>query len=291
MKTGLILEGGGMRGMFTMGVLDVWMEQGIRFDAAIGVSAGAVFGCNYKSGQIGRAIRYNVRFCKDKRYCSLRSLLRTGNLFHADFCYHTVPEQLDLFDDAAFARNPMAFYVVATDLETGEAVYRRIDRIEKDSLEWFRASASMPLVSRPVELEGRKYLDGGIADSIPVRYFESIGYTANVVVLTQPRGYRKSRNRSIPFLRLALGKYPRTVEAMRRRHEVYNGTLDHILQQEATGHCFVVCPDRPLDIGRVERDPDRLRAVYELGRSVGERSLDGVQNFLSRSSAKGEASH
>ena len=166
---GLVLEGGALRGLFTAGVLDVFMSNGIAFDGAIGVSAGACFGCNFKSGQIGRVIRYNRRFAKDPRYCSWSSLIRTGDLFNADFCYRELPMALDVFDAAAYAANPMAFYVVVTDCATGKPVYRRLDTADREAFEWIRASASMPLVSRPVRIGAGEYLDGGLSDGIPLR--------------------------------------------------------------------------------------------------------------------------
>ena len=163
-KTGLVLEGGAMRGMFTAGVTDVMMEHGIEFDGAVGVSAGAAFGCNYKSRQIGRSIRYNKRFCNDRRYCGLRSLLLTGNIYNTDFAYREVPLHLDEFDFAAYAANPMEFWLVCTDIETGLPVYHRYDGYHDHGFDWIRASASMPMVSRTVEIDGQKLLDGGISD-------------------------------------------------------------------------------------------------------------------------------
>ena len=201
---GLILEGGAMRGMFTCGALDVFMEQGIVFDGMIGVSAGAVFGCNYKSRQPGRALRYNKRYCADKRYCSFDSLLRTGDLYNAEFCYHTLPTELDVFDTAAFQKNPMAFYVTCTDVTTGKAVYHRCDNGDGEDILWMRASASMPLVSRVVEIGEEKLLDGGIADSVPLEYMESLGYRGNVVILTQPLDYMKKPNNLVPLARTLL---------------------------------------------------------------------------------------
>ena len=174
MKTGLVLEGGAMRGMFTAGVMDVLMENGVNFDGVIGVSAGAAFGCNYKSKQIGRVIRYNTRFCADKRYGGLGSLVKTGDIYNTDFCYGTVPLELDPFDFTAYDANPQEFYVVCTDIESGQPVYHKYLGQSDHGFDWIRASASMPLVSRIVEIEGRKLLDGGIADSIPVRYFQSM---------------------------------------------------------------------------------------------------------------------
>ena len=277
---GLVLEGGAMRGMFTAGVIDVMMEAGIRYDGAIGVSAGAAFGCNYKSGQIGRVIRYNTAFCRDKRYCGLRSLLLTGSLYSPKFCYHTVPNEYDIFDGEAYEKNPMAFYVVTTDLESGEPVYRRCDKAGDEFFEWIRASSSLPLVSRPVVLEGRPLLDGGMTDSVPLRYFEQIGYEKNVVVLTRPQGYRKEPTGHRRLLRHALRKYPKAYAAMERRHEVYNETLDYIAAREAAGAALVIRPREGLAVGSMERDPDKLRAVYEAGRAMGKERLADVKQFL-----------
>lgn len=280
MKKGLILEGGAMRGLFTAGVIDVLMEHGTMFDGAIGVSAGAAFGCNYKSGQIGRVLRYNTRFCSDPRYCSLRSLIRTGDLYGRDFCYCEVPLKYDPFDFAAYEANPMAFWVVCTDIETGEAVYHEYTGWDDAGFDWIRASASMPLVSNIVEINGRKLLDGGIADSIPVRFFESAGYERNVAVLTQPASYRKEKNRALPLIRLKYRAYPRLTETLARRHTEYNETLDYIAAQERAGKLLVIRPDAPLPVRRAERDPDRLREAYRLGRAAAEAKLDEVAAFL-----------
>ena len=181
MKTGLILEGGAMRGMYTAGVLDVMMENNIWVDGAVGVSAGAVFGCNYKSKQIGRTIRYNKKYGRDPRYAGFHSLLKTGDYFGTEFCYHEIPERLDPFDSETFQKNPAEFYVVGTDVTTGKAVYHKCTTGTDKDLDWFRASASMPLLSNIVEVDGYKLLDGGIADSIPLKWFRSIGYERNII--------------------------------------------------------------------------------------------------------------
>lgn len=280
MKTGLILEGGAMRGLFSAGVIDIFMENGIEFDAAIGVSAGAAFGCNYKSRQIGRVIRYNKRFAKDKRFCSIRSLIKTGNLFGAEFCYHTIPEELDLFDEKAYLENPMDFYVVVTDIETGKAVYINSDEAGDDALECFRASASMPVVSKPVEIKGKKYLDGGIADSVPIQFFESIGYTKNVIILTQPADYVKKPSSVTKLIKYVLKEYPKVAETMADRHNEYNNTLKYILEREKSGDVLVIRPESALDIGRVEHNPDKMQKVYDLGRAAGEKYLEAVKNFI-----------
>ena len=280
MKKGLVLEGGAMRGMFTAGVIDVMMENGIEFDGLVGVSAGACFGCNYKSRQIGRTIRYNMKYCRDKRYCSLRSLIRTGDLFGAEFCYETIPQQLDPFDYDTFLKNPMEFHVVCTDVETGKPSYHRLTHGRDDEMRLIRASASMPLAARIVDVNGQKLLDGGVADSIPLKYFEDIGYARNVVVLTQADDYVKKPNRMLPLMRHALRKYPRLVQTMARRHDHYNAATAYIRSREADGACFVIRPRQKLAVGRVEHDPRVLQAVYNEGRSVMMDHLDALKKWL-----------
>lgn len=280
MKTGLVLEGGAMRGMFTAGVLDVLMEQNIEVDGVIGVSAGATFGCNYKSKQIGRTIRYNMKYCNDPRYCSFRSLLKTGDLFGAEFCYHTLPEQLDLFDNETYEASPVEFYMVTTDVNTGEPVYYKCDKFDHEGLEWVRASASMPLVSRIVEVSGKKMLDGGISDSVPLKFFQSIGYDKNLVILTQPRYYVKKENKLLPLMKLKLKQYPKLLETMKQRHITYNDTLEYIRKEEQNGTCFVLSPKEKLPIGRIEHHPERLKAVYDIGRETALEHLDEIKNFF-----------
>ena len=281
MKKGLVLEGGAMRGLFTAGILDVMMESGIVFDGLMGVSAGAAFGCCYKSGQIGRTLRYNLKYCRDPRYCSLRSLIKTGDIYGAKFCYRTLPLELDPFDDQAYEASPIEFYVGATDAETGEPVYFRCDKGGEDLLDRIRASASMPFVSRTVEVEGRQLLDGGMSDSIPIAYFESIGFDRNVVILTQPAGFVKRRVRLSPLVRLALRRHPRAAEAMLNRHEFYNETLRYIAEREARGELLVIRPDEALPIGHISHKPERLQRVYDIGREMGLRRLAEIKEFLS----------
>ncbi|MDO4991137.1 MAG: patatin family protein [Eubacteriales bacterium] len=280
MKTGLILEGGAMRGMFTCGVLDVLAENHIRFDGAAGISAGAVFGCNYKSGQIGRAVRYNKAYSRDRRYCSLWSLVTTGDLYGADFCYRELPDVLDPFDRAAFRANPMEFWIGATDVASGRCLYHRCtDGGEADML-WMRASASMPALSRPVEVDGLRLLDGGIADPVPYAHMEALGYDRNVIVLTRPRAYRKEKAKGLPLIRLLLRKTPRIAEAMAVRHRVYNRQMDALDAREDGGLALVIRPPEPLGISRTEKDPDELERVYQLGRREGLRRLDEVRAWL-----------
>lgn len=279
MKKGLVLEGGAMRGLFTAGIIDVMMEAGVEPDGLIGVSAGAAFGCNYKSRQPGRAIRYNTRFAKDARYSGLKSLLTTGDYFNAQFGYHIVPYQYDLFDVAAFEQNPMEFMVVCTDVLTGQAVYHKMERVDYDELEWLRASASMPLASKVVEVAGHKLLDGGVADSIPLAYFESIGYERNVVILTQPEGYVKHRTKLMPLMRIGLRRYPEMIQAMDRRYLMYNHELEFVRQAEREGRCLVIRPDEKLPIGHISHDPEEMKRVYQIGREMGDRYIERIKAF------------
>lgn len=280
MKRGLVLEGGAMRGMFSAGVLDVMMEQGIAYDGIMGVSAGAVFGCNYKSNQPGRVLRYNLRFCQDPRYCSFRSYLKTGDLYGGDFCYREIPDKLDPFDQAAYRASPVEFYVVAADVRTGQAVYHKCMDGGEEDLQWFRASASMPLAAKVVKVGGYQLLDGGMADSIPIRKMEEVGYDRNVVVLTQPLGFVKKKNSALPLMRVALRKYPKLLETMARRHQRYNETTAYIREKERRGELFVLRPEHPLNIGKVEHNPGNIQAVYNLGRQVMEKRLDALRTYL-----------
>ncbi len=282
MKFGLVLEGGAMRGLFSAGILDVMMEEGIEFDGAVGVSAGAAFGVNFKSRQIGRPIRYNKRFARDWRYCSLRSWIMTGDLFGADFAYHDVPNHYDPFDNEAYAANPMEFHLVCTDVMTGEAVYKQVRQGGDVCYDWVRASASMPMVSKPVHLDDKWLLDGGVADSIPLAYFERQGFERNVVILTQPEGYQKKHNRLMPLLRVNLRHYPNMVKALDRRHLMYNEQLAYVRKREQEGKALVIRPAAALKIGHVSHNPDEMQAVYEEGRKMGMERLQDIRDFLQK---------
>ena len=280
MKKGLVMEGGGMRGMFVAGVCDVLMENCIIFDGAIGVSAGACFGCNYKSGQIGRAIRCTAKYIVDPRYCSFRSLITTGNLFGADFCYHEIPEKLDVFDSEAYEKNPMEFYVVCSDAVSGEAVYHKCDVADFETMEWIRASASLPLVSKPVEINGLELLDGGIVDSIPLKWFCENGYEKNIVVLTQPRNFTKKKSSNLPLIKASLRKYPKMYEKVKNRHIMYNNTLKYIEEKRKSGEVLVIQPDEALPVDRVDKNPDNLRKAYNIGREVTQRRIEEIKRFM-----------
>ncbi|MEE0318514.1 MAG: patatin family protein [Collinsella sp.] len=277
---GLALEGGGYRGMYTAGVLDVWMEHGLTCDHMVGVSAGAAFGYNFKSRQIGRAIRYNKAYCDDKRYASVASWLRTGDMFNAEFAYHEVPIELDPIDLDAYRANPMRFTCVCTDIETGEAVYRDLPYGDERDIEWIRASSAIPVATRPVAIDGHRYLDGGVADSIPSAWLFAQGYDRNVVVLTQPAGFVKQANSLMPMLRRAFCRYPKFVAALRDRHEVYNATLDDLARREAAGEIFVVRPSESVKVPSLCREPDELERIYQIGRRDAEATLPALEAYL-----------
>ena len=219
-------------------------------------------------------------FAQDARYSGLKSLIMSGDYFNANFGYHVMPKVYDVFDDAAFNANSMEFFVVCTDVETGKAVYQQLDTVNENTYDWIRASASMPLLSKVVELEGKKLLDGGVADSIPLEYFESIGYKHNVVILTQPAGYQKEHNRLMPLMRLSLRRYPYMVKALDERHIMYNYQLEYVAKAEHEGRCLVIRPDGKIPIGHISHNADEMRHVYEMGLETGERYIHRIQQFF-----------
>lgn len=276
---GLILEGGGMRGAFTAGVLDYWMSRGLWFQNVYGVSAGACQACSYLCRQPGRGLRVWVNYTDDPRFISLRSLITTGDMIGAELNYDLVPRKLDPLDNAAFLASGARFTAVLTDVETGKPAYIPIRDMFED-IDAVRASASLPLVSRMVTYRGRRYLDGGVSDSIPIRRAIADGCDRNVLVLTQAPGYRKEPNKALPLMKLRYGKYPGLVEAVARRHIMYNDALDFIEQEEAAGRLFVLRPDAPLNIGRVEKDPEKLTRIHDMGFAVAERNHQALLEFV-----------
>lgn len=263
-KIGLILEGGGMRGMFTTGVLDYFIDANIKFDQVMGVSAGACQGSCYMSWQKERGKNIVMEFIHDKRYCSLYNLLTTGDLFSEKFAYHTIPNELNIFDYHRYLSSRMKFIAVSTNVETGEAHYPLIEDMRKD-VEELRASASLPFVSRNVMLDGDPHLDGGIADPLPFRKSETMGYSKNVVVLTQPLGYRKKPSKSYLLGKFVYRKYPKFVEALKNRHVIYNQCLDELDEEAALGNVLIICPKDNLGLKRIEKNKDKLLQAYHLG--------------------------
>lgn len=278
MKTGLVLEGGAMRGMFTAGVLDVFLENNITVDCVVGVSAGALFGVNYLSGQNGRVIRYNKRFNSDKDYMGIRPLLREGNIFSTEYAYDRVPRRLDPFDDEAFKKSGVPFYAVTTDVESGEPRYVRINSVF-EQMDTLRASGSMPFVSKPVEIDGRKYLDGGISDSIPFEWLSEQGCDKLIVILTRDMEYRKKQMNKALIKTYGL-KYPKVAEMLLNRHTLYNKSVELLKEWEAAGKAFVIRPSETIDIGRIEKNPEKLQSVYDLGRSDGKAVLSALGDYM-----------
>ncbi len=279
-KTGIVLEGGGMRGMYTCGILDVMMENNLYVDGMVGVSAGIAFGCNYKSHQAGRALRYNVRFARDKRYSGMRSLLKTGNYYNAYFAYNLVPRHYDVFDYNVFEDTPMECYAVCFDVKSGSGVYQRLTHVDNDFFEWIRASASMPVVSQPVQVGGRLLLDGGLADSIPLEFMMSKGYGRNVVILTREEGFRKTREHGLWLMKPLLRKYPKVIEALEKRPGHYNMQLQQVREQERKGNAFVFRPLKPLNVSRTTHDASEMNRVYQQGRQEALQRLEDLKAFL-----------
>lgn len=261
---GLILEGGGMRGLYTAGILDFFIEKNIKFAANYGVSAGACHLCSYMSGQKGRAYRVSVDYLDDDNYCSAKSFLTTGDLFNVEMCYDTIPNKLDIFDNDAFMKHPGKGVAVVTDIETGHPKYVELKDLRRDILA-VRASASLPLVSKNVEINGKYYLDGGMADSIPIKKSERDGFEKNVVILTRPEGYRKKPSSQLGLIKAKYKNYPGLVHDMEVRHIRYNKTLEYVEAQEKIGNAFVFRPENLVKIDRIEKDRKKLRTLYIMG--------------------------
>ena len=276
---GLVLEGGGLRGCFTAGVIDVFLEKGIGFDTVSGISAGACHACSYLAGQRGRAIAVARDYVDHPDYCSMKNLIKTGNLFGEQYVFHDIPEKIYPIDNEAFKNNPSEFYVGVTNCLTGKAHYQRIYDLIGD-IEWIRASSSLPLVSRFVEIEGIPYLDGGIVDSIPIEFSISHGCDKNIVVLTRDRSYIKKRENLYPVMKVKYRKYPELLKAVKTRQEKYNETLEYIFQLEKEGKVLVIAPEVTLAIGRTEKDKEKLTVGYKLGRKAALTQIDKIKEFL-----------
>ncbi len=280
MKTGLVLEGGGMRGIYTAGVLDVFMEHGIGFDGVIGTSAGAVHGCSFISGQKGRSIRYYKKYCNEPRFMSIKSFIKTGNVVETEFAYHELPERLDPYDYEGFKRNPTPFYAVCTNLESGKAEYIQITDM-LTQIDVMRASASLPYFSQIVEIGGKKYLDGGCADAVAIDAFIEMGYNKNVVVLTRPESYvKKPEMRGVA--RIKYRKFPNFVKLLKRRHEIYNNTMERIKSLEESGDIFVIRPEKDLPASRMEHDASVIEATYNCGVSDALNCIRRLKQWLNR---------
>ena len=276
-KTTLILEGGAMRGLYSAGVLDVFMENNINVDVIYGVSAGALFGLNYKSRQKGRALRYNLKYANEKNYMGLYSLITTGNIMNKDFCFKKLVYELDKLDFETYKNNHVDFYAVVTNLQTGKPEYVKIDDAQKD-MEYFRASGSMPFVSKPVEINGNLYLDGAMSDAVPFKHVVETDYEKIIVVLTRPLGYRKKKS-YLPY-KLFYGKYPNLVETAKKYYKEYNATMDLIEKYESENKIIVLRPSKLVKVKRVEKNINKLQSIYDLGVFDCIQKLDKIKEYI-----------
>ncbi|MGY6771722.1 patatin-like phospholipase family protein [Gallibacterium genomosp. 1] len=279
MKVGLVLEGGAMRGLYTAGILDVFLEQDIHVDGIVGVSAGVLFGVNYPSKQKGRALRYNLKYVNDKRYMGLHSLITTGNIINKDFAFYDLPINIDRFDEQAFIDSGIDFYATLTNIDTGQAEYIKLSHIF-DQMEVLRATSAMPFVSKIVEIDGKRYLDGGIADSIPLKKCQQLGYDKIIVILTRPLGYRKKAVNPLLF-KLFYAKYPNLVTSLAQRYLNYNQSIEQVITADNKGEIFVFRPSKTLSIKRIEKDPIKIQAMYDLGVADAHQALTGLKHYLS----------
>ena len=280
MKTGLLLEGGGMRCLYTAGILDIFMKNNIKIDGIVAVSAGALFGMNYKSKQIGRILRYNKKYAGNKNYMGLYSFITTGNIINEEFCFKKIVNELDPIDYDTYKNSDVDFYAVVTNLETGKAEYIKIDDLQdKNSLEYLRASGSMPFISKPVTINNKKYLDGGIADSIPIDKIMNMGFDKVIVVLTRQIDYQKKKSNQT-FPKIYYKKYPKFVESINNRYKKYNEELQTISKLEEKGKILVIRPSKLVKIIRVEKDKEKIQEMYDLGTADALKSLTKINQFL-----------
>ena len=278
-EAGLVVEGGGMRGVYTAGVLDYFMEKNLYFDDCYGVSAGACHISSYVSKQIGRSIKVTLDYINDKRYCSINSLIKTGDMFGVEMLYDLIPNKLELYDYDTFNKFKGNFYSVVTNCKTGKAEYMKIKDMKKDIIA-VRASSSLPLLSRIVEINGKEYLDGGITDSIPIKKSIKDGHKKNVVILTRDKTYRKSKPKFLSFFKLKYKKYPNLVKAIENRYKMYNETLDFLEEEKAKNKVFIIQPKLPVKISRIEKDKDKLKALYNQGYEDAKEIYEDLMKFL-----------
>ncbi len=278
-QAGLVLEGGGFKGVYTSGVLDFFLDKGIMFSSCYGVSAGACSLCSFLSGQRGRAYHVTVDYLEDKNYCSLYSLIKTGDLFGADMCYRKIPDELYPYDYETYEKYQGTFYSVVTNIESGQPEYIPVKDM-KNEIDAVRASASLPLVSRNVSFQGKLYLDGGISDAIPLRQSIKDGNRKNVVIMTKEVGYRRKPSSMTSLIKLRYRKYPKVYELMKNRHTVYNETLDFIEEQVKKGSTFLIQPRKASEVGRIEKDRVKLKALYEEGYQEAKECYEDLMKFL-----------
>lgn len=263
-KVGLVLEGGGMRGLYTAGILDFFMEKDLYFPYVIGVSAGACNAASYISKQKERSKRINIDYVKNPRYLSYRNLIKEKSIFGMDFLFDEIPNKLELFDYKTFDKSEQKFIIGTTDCETGEPLYFDKNKC-KDILGVLRASSSIPLLSPIVEVEGKKLLDGGVADSIPIKKAIEDGFERNIIILTRNKEYRKKPYKLKLFVKRSYLKYPNLVDKIFNRYKIYNNTLEYIKELEKKNNAFIIRPSKPLKVDRLEKNPQKLKELYEMG--------------------------
>ncbi len=278
-ESGLVVEGGGMRGIYTAGVLDFFMEKNIYFDDCYGVSAGACHLSSYLSKQRGRSLKVTLDYINDKRYCSINSLIKTGDMFGVEMLYNRIPNELVLYDYETFNKFKGNFYSVVTNCKTGKAEYMKIQDMKKDIVN-VRASSSLPLLSRIVEINGEEYLDGGITDSIPIKKSIEDGQHKNVVILTRDKTYRKSKASFLNIFKIKYKKYPNLVKAIEDRYKMYNNTIDFIEEKRKNGEVFVIQPKGPVNISRVEKDKTKLKDLYDEGYNDAKECYEDLIKFI-----------
>ena len=281
MKIGLVLEGGGMRGLFSAGVLDALLElKELSVNGIVGVSSGALFGVNYVSKQKERAVRYNKKYADDKRYMGLHSWITTGNAVNKDFAFYELPYKLDVFDNEAFKKAETDFYVVMTNVESGKPEYVLIEDAFAQ-MEYLRATSALPFASKIIEINGKKYLDGGISDSIPIDFCESLGYDKIIAILTRPEGTYKEDKLGFLY-KLVYRKYPNLVNSLLNMATDYEKVLAKIKDLENKGKIFVVRPPEVLKIGRLEKNRDKIQKVYDTGLNTGLKELNNIVKYLNK---------
>ncbi len=281
-QAGLILEGGAMKGVYTAGVLDFFLDKEIEFSSCYGVSAGACHLCSFLSKQRGRAYRVSVNYLDNKRYCGSFSLLTTGDLFGTDMCYDLIPNYLDPYDFDAFDQYEGKAYAAVTNIETGEAEYMPLEEMHRDIIA-VRASSSMPLVARNVRIGDGLYLDGGISDSVPIAKSIKDGNRKNVVVLTKETAFRRepADTAQLALIKARYIRYPKVYELMKERHITYNSMLDYLKMQEENGNAFVIRPKKKSGVGRIEKDGKKLEELYKEGYRDAEECYMDLLEYLS----------
>ena len=281
MKVGLVLEGGGMRALFTAGVLDALLDvKELNIDGIVGVSAGALFGVNYVSGQKERAIRYNKKCARDKRYMGFYSWITTGNAVNEEFAFYEIPFKLDVFDQEKFKQSKIDFYVVMTNVESGKPEYVLIKDVFKQ-MEYLRATSALPFASKIIEINGKKYLDGGISDSIPIDYCEGLGYDKIILVLTRPKNTHKEDKLNFLY-KLVYRKYPNLLERLINMGKDYEVVLKKIEDLENKKKIFVIRPPKVLKIGRLEKNEDKIQNVYDIGLNTGIKEKENLLKYLNK---------